>query len=285
MKIEVAKEAGYCYGVERALRLVEEARESLAGPIFTLGPLIHNPQAVAALKSKEIFPLKNFEDLKEGTVIISSHGISPQIVKKIKKIGLKVIDATCPYVKKAQAAAEKLVKEGYKVVVVGDANHPEVKGILARAKDEAQVVGEISDLKKIPPVKKIGVVVQTTQSIKFLKEVVSKLTALEGELRVFNTICDATVKRQEAARDLSRRAQVMLVVGGRNSANTSRLAEICRQTGTSTYHLEVASEIKPVWFKEDGLVGVTAGASTPDWILQEVLQSLEDIRSQKLNDQ
>ena len=277
MKVVIAKGAGYCFGVERALNLAQQSLKNSINPLWTFGSIIHNPQVVEFLKEKGLSPVKNLDEISTGTIIISSHGVSPGILRQARKKGIKIIDATCPYVKKAQFCASELVKENYNLVVVGDPNHPEVKGILAHAGKDAEVIEKVSDVKRIKPAKKIGVVVQTTQSPELLQGVVSDLVLLTSDLKVFNTICDATAKKQEAAQKLARQADVMLVVGGRNSANTTRLAQICEASETPTYHIEVASEIDFSWFREDSLVGITTGASTPDWILSEVIQQLDGI--------
>ena len=277
MKVVIAKGAGYCFGVERALNLAQQALKKPVSPLWTFGPIIHNPQVVDLLKEKGLSPIRNLDEIDSGKIIVSSHGVSPDILTLANEKGIKIIDATCPYVKKAQFCASKLVEENYSLVVVGDPNHPEVKGILAHAGTAAEVVENVHDLRRLKPAKKIGVVVQTTQSPRLLQKVVASLVLLTSNLKVFNTICDATTKKQEAARELARQADIMLVVGGRNSANTTRLAQICEASGTPTYHIEVASEINPSWFKADDLVGITTGASTPDWILAEITRCLQEI--------
>lgn len=274
MKVKVAKHAGYCYGVERALKITNEASKSSAKPVYTLGPIIHNPQVVEALKEQGTRPVDSFDKVDGGTVIISSHGAGPEVAKKARRKEVQVVDATCPFVKKAQASAAQLIKEGYSLVIVGERNHPEVVGILAYAHNKALVVEKISDLKALSRVERVGVVVQTTQSVDNLVKVVSALTPKVSELKVFNTICGATTKRQEAARKLAREVDVMVVVGGKISANTTRLAQICRASGTVTYHIEIAKELNAKWFKKSAIVGVTAGASTPDWILDQVAKRL-----------
>lgn len=275
MKVKLAEYAGYCYGVERALKITQKAREDSSLSIYTLGPIIHNPQVVESLKRKGIKPAEKFEDIKEGILIIRSHGVDPRIANKAESQGLKVIDATCPFVKKAQHCAQQLEKEGYQLVIVGEREHPEVKGILAYASDNAILVEKSSDIPILPAGTRVGVVVQTTQPFEKLKQVVNELLSVSSELKVFNTICDATVGRQDAARKLAKEVDIMIVVGGKNSANTTRLAEICRAEGATTYHIETAEEIEAQWFTKDIEVGVTAGASTPDWILKEVLDKLE----------
>lgn len=275
MKIKVAKEAGYCYGVERAIKLACQAARECSPPIYTLGPIIHNPQVVESLESQGISPVQSVGKIDKGTIIIRSHGVEPSVIAEAKKKGLKVLDATCPFVRKVQKRVADLTREGYKVIIVGERNHPEVVAILARSDHGAVVVQKPGDLSELSGVKKVGVVVQTTQSIENLTRIVSKLLTFAVEIKVFNTICDATYRRQKEAEELAREVEVMLVVGGKNSANTTRLAELCRRINKNTYHIETAAEIKSSWLSHEARVGVTSGASTPNWILEEVIEKLK----------
>lgn len=282
LEVSVAKQVGYCYGVERALDLAFKAARSYPKPIFTLGPIIHNPQVVESLREQGICAALSLEEIGRGTVIIRSHGVDPKVISKARKKKLEVLDATCPFVKKAQQMAASLAKEGYYVVIVGERNHPEVLSILAHVGERALVAEKVEDLLSLTRgVRKIGVVVQTTQSVERLEEIVSQLLRRGTELKVYNTICHATTRRQREAEALTKKVDVMLVVGGKNSANTTRLAQICRETGTPTYHIETASEIDPNWFKNKPVVGVTTGASTAQWILKEVTDSLKKMTAEK----
>lgn len=279
MKVKVAPHAGYCYGVERALKLASKAAESFQGPIYTLGPIIHNPQVVKDFEKKGVVAVKDLSEVKKGTIIVRTHGVEPLVVKEAQERGLNVVDATCPFVAKVQQRAAQLEKEGYKVIIVGERNHPEVIGILAYAKGNAVVVEELSDLKSHfaagKKLGRVGVVVQTTQSLKKFQEIVSYLSAHSTEIRAFNTICSATAHRQNAAAELADETELMIVVGGKNSANTTRLAQICLERGTKTFHIETAAEIRPDWFEGVSLVGITAGASTPDRLLEEVTEEVK----------
>ncbi len=276
-EITTARHAGACYGVERALRLVEDCSATHVS-VSTIGPLIHNPIVVERLASQGVSVIENVEEAIAGsTVVIRSHGVVPQVVERAYELGLEVVDATCPHVKKAQDGAASLAREGYQVVVVGEAGHPEVEGILARAGANAIVVGSPADAAQAELEKRVGVVVQTTQSQKLLSDVVSELTPRVRELRILNTICAATVRRQEAASDLASRADVMVVVGGKNSGNTRRLAEVCCTRCPSTYHIETPDELDPSWFTGADLIGVTAGASTPADQVESVVASIETL--------
>lgn len=263
LSIEVASHAGVCYGVERALKLAAHAAESARGSVTTLGPLIHNPIVVRDLESAGVKGAQTVDEVESGTLIIRAHGVVPQVIDQARAKGLEVLDATCPYVKKVHMAAEKLVREGYQLIVVGESGHPEVEGILGHAGDAAHVVSTPHDLDGVDFARKVGVVVQTTQTPANLAAIVSALALRTMDLRVVNTICSATQERQDSAAELASRADVMIVIGGKNSGNTRRLAEICMACCPRTHHIEDSSEIQRTWFEGVALVGITAGASTP----------------------
>lgn len=263
LRIEVASHAGVCYGVERALKLAAHAAESARGSVTTLGPLIHNPIVVRDLESAGVKGAQTVDEVESGTLIIRAHGVVPQVIDQARAKGLEVLDATCPYVKKVHMAAEKLVREGYQLIVVGESGHPEVEGILGHAGDAAHVVSTPRDLDGVDLARKVGVVVQTTQTPAKLAAIVSALALRTMDLRVVNTICSATQERQDSAAELASRADVMIIIGGKNSGNTRRLAEICMDRCPRTHHIEDSSEIQRAWFEGSTLVGVTAGASTP----------------------
>lgn len=263
LRIEVASHAGVCYGVERALKLAAHAAESARGSVTTLGPLIHNPIVVRDLESAGVKGAQTVDEVESGTLIIRAHGVVPQVIDQARAKGLEVLDATCPYVKKVHMAAEKLVREGYQLIVVGESGHPEVEGILGHAGDAAHVVSTPRDLDGVDLARKVGVVVQTTQTPANLTAIVSALALRTMDLRVVNTICSATQERQDSAAELASRADVMIIIGGKNSGNTRRLAEICMDRCPRTHHIEDSSEIQRTWFEGVALVGITAGASTP----------------------
>ena len=263
-RIEIAAHVGVCYGVERALDLANRAGDEASGaPVHTLGPLIHNPIVVRELEERGVRLAETLDDVEEGTLVIRAHGVVPEVVESARKRGLTVLDATCPYVKKAHHAAEKLASEGYQLIVVGEPGHPEVEGIMGHAGSGACVVSTPVDLDGLALNHKVGIVVQTTQTAAALTAVVDALLPRVGELRVVNTICEATQERQDSAAELAARADVMIVVGGRNSGNTRRLEQICAERCERTHHIEDAAELEDDWFAGAGLIGVTAGASTP----------------------
>lgn len=276
MKVILAKQAGFCFGVKRATQLAFEA----AGKdhkTFTLGPIIHSPQVVGKLEALGIRVLDTLDGMDSGTIIIRSHGVELKEIIEAQQKNLTIVDATCPFVKKAQDHVKSLTEEGYGVVVVGDADHPEVQGIVSYGGEKVFVVASGEEVRKLPKMKKIGVVAQTTQSFENLKSVVGECLLRGGEIRVYNTICDATAVRQEEAKELAGQVDCMLVIGGFNSANTRRLLEVCVELQPRTYHIETAAEINPAWFEGAEKVGVTAGASTPKWIIDEVVNKVEEL--------
>lgn len=276
MRVLVAKHAGVCYGVQRALDLAQKSVAQHPGEgVYSLGPLIHNPQAVEELKESGVSVAESVDGLSDGTLIIRSHGVAPEVIAQAREKGLTVVDATCPHVSKAQEAARHLAREGYQVVIVGEADHPEVAGIKAYAGEDALVISSVTELPARLPSRRVGVVVQTTQVVEGLNDVVAYLLPRTNELRVYNTICSATSLRQQAARELAAEVDVVVVVGGHNSGNTTRLAEICREVNQRTYHVETAKEVDAAWFKDAKTVGVTAGASTPDIQMQGVIAIIE----------
>ncbi len=274
MEIMLADKAGFCFGVKRAINTA--FKTAAKGNVYCLGPLIHNPQEVERLRRAGVRTVEDFSSLKPGDhLIIRSHGVPPRVVAQARDQGLVIIDLTCPFVSKAQRDAESLHAEKYQVVVIGEKKHPEVQSILGYAGDNAVVIETVNDVEGLKLEPRLGVVAQTTQSYGNFSEIVLTLLRLSKELKVFNTICSSTKERQDSARALAGQVDLMLVVGGRNSANTSRLVSVCAQEGKPTYHIEVADEIQPAWLEGIARVGVTAGASTPDWVLADVLNKLK----------
>ncbi|MGM0415882.1 MAG: 4-hydroxy-3-methylbut-2-enyl diphosphate reductase [Thermodesulfobacteriota bacterium] len=278
MQIVLAQSAGFCFGVKRAVNMAFKAAEE-DGNICSLGPLIHSPQLVKRLELEGISVINDINAVADQSVIVRSHGITRQEEEYLHAHELKVVDATCPFVKKAQKYAGLLGAEGYSVVIVGEKEHPEVQGILSYVQDaEVFVTADVETAEQIPLGKRVGLVAQTTQAYENFSSIALKLLERSKELRIFNTICDATSVRQNEARELAAAVDVMLVIGGYNSANTNRLARICREIQSNTYHIETADEISVSWFDGIEKVGITAGASTPEWIIREVVVKLEKIR-------
>ena len=282
VEIVVAPSAGFCFGVKRAVRLAEEST-SLVGEgrkVYTLGPIIHNPQEVGRLISRGVKPLEG-EELKEGdAIIIRSHGIPPDKERELREKGLRVIDATCPYVKAVHEAVCRLSEEGYFIILVGEKNHPEVIGTLGylrKCGGKGIVVENLEDLEEAFKHERIGVVSQTTQNEGFFKEVVGELALWVKELKVINTICNATSVRQEDVYRIAPKVDVMIIIGGKNSGNTRRLYTISKSLNPNSHHIETEEELDPSWFEGVRKVGITAGASTPDWIIERVKVKIEEI--------
>ena len=276
-QIRIARDAGVCYGVERALKLAQGAAAT-GQKASTLGPLIHNPQVVAELAARGVAVTDDPVKLAPGeTLIIRTHGVEAALIEAAQARGLQVIDATCPYVRKVQQAARKLAADGYEVIIIGEPDHPEVIAVRSHAGSDARVISSADDLPADFSARKVGVVVQTTQTLETLQTVIRALLPCCQELRVYNTICDATSKRQEATRELAHDSEVMVVVGGHNSGNTTRLAQISREAGAHTYHIERPDELDAAWFDGVGRIGVTAGASTPAEHLAAVVARIEEL--------
>ncbi|MFQ6092702.1 MAG: 4-hydroxy-3-methylbut-2-enyl diphosphate reductase [bacterium] len=278
----MAENSGFCFGVKRAIKMAFESVEDGKGPAYTLGPIIHNPQMVTKMKESGIRVVDNISELWRQTLIIRSHGVSPSVLQEAGRRQLRVVDATCPFVRKSQRYAQSLVREGYQVAIVGDPDHPEVEGLLGYAKDKALVVNEEGQVDRIAFEGRVGVIAQTTISLDHFQRIVDKLKAKTHQLKVYYTICDSVVARQRSTAELARKADVMIVVGGKNSANTTRLANLCRELCRTTYHVETAEEIRTGWFRGIEIVGVTAGTSTPDWIIGEILDRIQQIQDLSL---
>lgn len=279
MKIVLAKSAGFCFGVKRATQMAFDA-SSKYEQIHSLGPLIHSPQVVEQLEQQGVKVCRQVAEIPGGAVVVRSHGITAEEMHEIEEQHLEIIDATCPFVKKAQDFAAQLSADGYLLVLVGEADHPEVQGIFSYAKGDAIVVTSAAEVPALPSHNKIGIIAQTTQPLENLQEIVSACLSKAKELRVYNTICDATTLRQREARQIAAEVDLMLVVGGFNSANTSRLARLCKEQQPCTHHIEIASQLQDDWFVGKKRVGITAGASTPGWIIDEVLQRLKKISAE-----
>jgi (E)-4-hydroxy-3-methyl-but-2-enyl pyrophosphate reductase len=266
MEVLKTDHPGFCFGVRRAINIVLLEKEKTEGSIYTIGPIIHNPQMVEVLKHRGIIPVDNISGIKDGTVVFRTHGIKEEEEEDIKLKGLKTIDATCPFVKRVRKKALFLKKNGYKVVIIGDKNHPEVKSVLSYLHNDGIV------LQKPTPItaKKVGVVSQTTQDKDTFFNIIRGLVEGVEELRVYNTICESTGIRQKEVALLSSMVDAMLIVGGKNSSNTTKLYNISKNIQPNTYHIETETDIKPEWFLGLKKVGITGGASTPDHILDIV---------------
>jgi (E)-4-hydroxy-3-methyl-but-2-enyl pyrophosphate reductase len=271
MQVIVAGHAGFCFGVQRSVEMAEKAvgdREELV----CVGPLIHNRQVVAELAARGLRVVSSMSEVASGTAaMIRAHGTGPAAYGDAEKRGITLIDATCPFVQRAQRAAAGLADEGYQVLVVGERDHPEAQGIVEHTGGRATVVEDPAEIDDLEVGRRVGVVAQTTQSSAKFAQVVAAVVTRARDIKVANTICDATSQRQQAALDVARQVDLMLVIGGRHSANTTRLAEICAASGTHTEHIETPDEIRPEWLAGVERVGVTGGASTPVSAIEETV--------------
>lgn len=276
MKIIVAKTAGFCFGVKRAIDIAFRIAKDKRKGIFTLGPIIHNPQVVEKLKEKGIIPIEKIRTNKNITaLIIRTHGIPLSLSQEIAAMGCEIIDATCPFVKKAQYYAKLLNEEGYQVLILGEKNHPEVISLMSYADDNPIVVDGRKPLPKLK--NKVGIVVQTTQPLEALKKILAEAIEHTKEVKVYNTICNSTALRLKETGKMAGSVDVMFVVGGKNSANTTQLTRLSSSLCMPTHHIETACEIKEEWIKDARSVGITAGASTPKWIIKEVEKRIKYI--------
>ncbi|MFW5874615.1 MAG: 4-hydroxy-3-methylbut-2-enyl diphosphate reductase [bacterium] len=275
MKIVTARTAGFCMGVRRAVEQALDSANRRKGPIYTYGPLIHNPQVLSILEQKNISVLERIPEKGTGTVIIRAHGVPPQDQEALRQAGFNVINATCPRVIKVQSIIARHAALGYAVIIVGDREHPEVRGLLGYAGNSGWVVESLEELAGLPEFENAIIVAQTTQNTAFFNKVRRWAEEHRPGYKVFNTICDSTEKRQAEAQALASEVDAVIVVGGYNSGNTRRLAEIAGHSGKKALHVEKAEDVPVEKLEDCRRIGVTAGASTPNWIIRQVMQHLE----------
>jgi len=277
MQIKTAEHAGTCFGVKNAIDIAFEAAERTNGNnTYIMGELVHNPQVVADLQSKGVKTIKNINELKQGdNLIIRAHGELKQVYDYCEENKINLIDASCPFVKKAQTLAQKLEKDGYQVVLLGDINHPEVRAIIDRT-EHAIVIPDPDNMNnnEIKKHNKIGILSQTTQPREKLNKLILNILDHQKEIKIHNTICNATSNRQKSAISLCSESDLMIVIGGKNSANTKNLFEIC-SNNIKTYWISDKDELKKEWFNNINAVGITAGASTPDYVIKEVIEKIK----------
>jgi len=276
MHIKLAASYGFCFGVKRAIKIAENTQNA-----STIGPLIHNNEEINRLR--ENFNVKTLHDISEAQnierAIIRTHGIPKKDLETLKQSKVEVINATCPYVTKPQEICEKMSQEGYEIVIFGDADHPEVKGVESYAINGAYVVQSVAELEKIKfKGYKVAVVSQATRKISEFLDITGYLQMRYKEVRVFNTICNATFENQDAARELAKEADVVIVIGGKNSSNTKQLHSICKEYCADSFLVESEKDLDPSWFNQKQLCGVTAGASTPDWIIEKIVGKISEIK-------
>ena len=277
MEILLARDMGFCWGVRRAIDIMEKAADE-KGEIISLGPIVHNPQVVRELEERGVRTAGDLSDGDSLPVAITAHGVGPEVLEDARSRGNEVIDTTCPIVTRSQRWAKKMTEAGFTLVIFGDPNHREVKGVLAWAGANAVAIQDGDPLPAELP-SRLAVISQTTQSPERFAEFVSRLMQEHvgriGELRVINTLCDVTSSQQAAARELAQEVDLVLVVGGRSSANTRHLLDVCKEEGSVAYHVEGPDELKAEWLKGCKSVGVTAGASTPDSAVESVVRQVQ----------
>lgn len=275
MKVIVAQNCGFCPGVRNAISAAEKILRQKKN-VYSLGPIIHNRDVVERLAKAGLKTVNSVEEIRSGTVFIRSHGAAPEQIAKIKDKGLKFVDATCVLVKRVQQIAKELDNAGYKVVVIGDKNHPEIQAVVGCAGDVI-VVADESDLHKLPKHSKLGIVCQTTQSPEYFSRMLAAIATEDfSELKVINTLCEEAIKRQESAVELCKQVDIMFVLGGLESANTRKLAELCRKVNKQTFHLQNWNELDKRIISGKTIAGITAGASTPEWIIAEFVENLKN---------
>ena len=279
IEIKLASSLGFCFGVRRAIEMVESESKT-RGRIDSLGSIVHNPVVAERLDARGVGIVAGIDDASAGTVAITAHGAGPEVYQRAESAGLAMVDTTCPIVARAQRAARKLVNSGFKVIIFGDEAHPEVRGVLAWTRGRGVVLASVDDPVEIPR-RKVALMSQTTKSQHMFTDFVSAFLAKHidriNEVRIINTTCPETEDRYAAAKELAQEVDVMIVIGGRNSANTGKLAGTCRTAGVETYQIEREDEVVPAWLAGKAMVGVTAGASTPDESVRAVIRRIREI--------
>ncbi len=269
MKIKIAQNCGLCYGVKRALRIAEDTRRSKPGTVVTLGHLIHNPQVIMDLEHQGIFSIQSVDEAENGTVIIRSHGISPDVYSHLKRKNVDIIDATCPIVQRIQQRVDSLASQGEEIIIVGDKNHPESRGLIGYSKGKGIIVQSEQQAQELPPKKRRAVLAQSTQDPFLFQKVVAALTERTEELWVFNTICQSTQTRQKTTSELAAEVDTLFIIGGKNSSNTHKLFQISKRIQPNTYFIERAEQITPEMLRDSKIIGLSGGASTPPEAIHE----------------
>lgn len=279
MEVLIAEHAGFCEGVERAYRIALE-QAKIERTVFMLGNLVHNTQVIEKFKNLGVKTVKALSEIparSNGILLISAHGVPPSIYEEAKGLGLEIVDTTCSWVKKAQKIAKELSDNGRFVIIVGDRGHPEVKGLVGWSGGRAVIVEKPEDIDKLdlPNNVRVGILAQTTQAEEYFDKMVLEVKKKVKDVIEYDTICGATSKRQNAAVSLAKKVDLILVIGDKMSANTKRLTELCTETGTETHQIQTVKELDQKWLVGKKRVGITAGASTPEWVVKEVVNLLQ----------
>ncbi len=283
MEIIIAKNSGLCYGVKRAIQIAKETLSQEKGKVFTLGDLIHNPQVIADLEQQGIRSLEDLDCLTEGTVIIRSHGVSPEIYKKIEEKNIKIVDATCPIVKRIQRLVEALAQDEEEIVIVGNKNHPEIRGLIGYSQGKGIIIESESQAQKMPKKKRRAVLVQSTQDMNLFQNVVALLIEKTEELKIFNTICQSTQTRQKSTSELASRVDTLFIIGGKNSSNTHKLYQISKRVLPNTHFIESSAQITSEMLKGAKKIGLSGGASTPPEAIEEAVVRIKSYFEQQIH--
>lgn len=284
MIIYKASESGFCYGVKRSIDLIERLRkENPEEIIYTFGPIIHNEYVVEKLKEKNVFPIIKETELKNikknSIIVIRSHGVGKNVIENLKKAGYQVYEGTCPFVKRVHRNGLQLQKEGYTVILIGEKNHPEVQGISATLQNKVIIINDENEIEKLKNDKgeKIGIIIQTTQEYQKVNNIIKKIFEKFKEIKIFNTVCNATYLRQKYAAMLSKKVDLMIIIGSKGSGNTKRLFEVCKKNIDNCFLLSDINEINNIEFKDIKKIGISAGASTPDWLIKNFIEKIKKI--------
>jgi 4-hydroxy-3-methylbut-2-enyl diphosphate reductase len=276
MEIIIAENTGLCYGVKRALQIARSTRRRRSGRVLTLGEIIHNPRVIADLKKKELRAVEDPDAISEGTVIIRSHGVAPEVYKALKKRRIELIDATCPIVKKIQKLVSRLARRGDEIIIVGNPGHPEIKGLIGYSRGRGKIIENEDQARRLPTKKKRTVLAQSTQDLFLFGRVVAALLERTGELAVYNTICRSTQTRQRSTSELAARVDTLFIVGGKNSSNTNKLFQVSKRVLPNTHFIENAGQITPRQLKGAKKVGISGGASTPPEAIEEAVARIRE---------
>jgi len=281
-KVLASPHIGYCFGVKRAMNIIEKGLKEREGKIYIIGEIIHNPQAVERLKKLGARSVDSIDEVEsDGTLVIRAHGVSPWIIEEAKKRGINLLDATCPFVHRSHSYVKELSERSYNIIIIGDREHPEVQGIAGHARGSVFIIKDLDDAREMGELERAGLVIQTTFSPEKAQVIIDEIREHVKELKVYDTICQATVARREATLELAKKVDLMIVVGGRNSSNTRRLFQMCRDVGVDSKFVERVEEIDPAWFEGVSLVGISTGTSTPEWVIERVMERLAEIAEEK----
>ncbi len=276
MEIIVAKNSGLCYGVKRALQMAKKTRRRSAGPVYTLGELIHNPHVIADLEKRGLSSTEDPASMDQGTIIIRSHGVAPETYKILKSKNVEIIDATCPIVKRIQKLVERLAQESEEIIIVGNQEHPEIKGLIGYSSGKGKIIENEAQARSLPRKKTRVVLAQSTQDFSLFGRVVAALIEKTEQLKVYNTICHWTETRQKSTSELASRVDVLFIIGGKNSSNTNTLYRISKRILPRTYFIESAREIAPRLLKRARRIGISGGASTPPEAIAEAVAKIRN---------